>query len=343
MKLVSVVVPVYNLEEHILCNLESLEKQTYKSIEVIVVNDGSIDNTLEVVNEFIKGKSLKYKVLSIDNGGVSKARNIGMRECQGEYVLLLDGDDRLKPQAIEAMVKVLEERDADICFAGYEEYDNFHGEPVYQYKHHKNYVPTPIPGYEALQKKLVKEIWVCTGSGLYKRAMLEANNIWYSEGRAYGEDLEFIGKALFNANRVVSVEEDLLEILNRNTSAMHVKFSNKHVDALVTNRNFYNYVDKNTINISKEQLEEVKLGIDFDYVNVFLGIVKKAFKEYSLLSPFKAIETIKELNITMEGINVNKVKRVIGRFKRFEIEVFRFSKLLYFYCAKLILAVKERR
>lgn len=342
MKLVSIIVPVYNLEDYILYNLESLENQTYRNIEVIIVNDGSTDNSVHRINDYIKGKNLKYKVLNVQNGGVSRARNIGLKEAQGDYVLLLDGDDRLKPQAIERMVATAEENEADICFTGYEEFNDYNAPPVDRYKDHLGYLTKAIPGYEALKKKLIKEIWICTGNGLYSGNLLRSRDICYSEGMAHGEDIEFIGKALFNANKVVSVTEDYTEILNRQSSAMHSKFSPKHLDALKTNRSFYNYVNKNSINIAAEEIGKIGLYIDFDYVNIFLGAVKKVFSEYRLTQPFKAIRRVDELDINLKDIDLGGVKNIIGKFKKLEICIFQFSKLLYFYCAKTLLAIKER-
>lgn len=342
MKLVSIIVPVYNLEDYILYNLQSLENQTYRNIEVIIVNDGSKDNSLKKINEYIKEKTLKYKVLSVENGGVSRARNIGLKESQGDYVLLLDGDDRLKPQAIESMVATAEENGADICFAGYEEFNDYNQPPVDRYRDHLGYLPKAIPGYEALKKKLIKEIWICTGNGLYSGDMLRNSGIYYSEGMAHGEDIEFIGKALFNAKKVVSVTEDYTEILNRQTSAMHSKFSPKNLDALKTNRSFYNYVNRNLINIDPKEIDKISLYIDFDYANIFLGAVKKVFSEYRLIQPFKAIRRVNELDINLKDIDLGRVKNIIGKFKKLEISIFQFSKLLYFYCAKILLAIKER-
>lgn len=342
MKLVSIIVPVYNLEDYILSNLESLEAQTYKNIEVIIIDDGSTDNSVKVISEFVKDKTLIYRIFTVENGGVSRARNIGIKKAEGDYLLLIDGDDRLKPNAIEAMLKTAEANKADLCFSGYEECKSFNEAPVYTYKSNKQYIKNPIPGYEALKKKLLKEIWVCTGNALYSRALIKGNDIYYSEGMAHGEDVEFIGKALFNAKTVVSVEEDFLQILLRGTSAMRSKFSPKNLDALKTNRNFFNYVMENKIGISEEKIQEVTLGIDFDYINTFLGAIKKIYSEYNLSSPFKAIKKIKELKVGIEGIDVARVKKVVGRSKSTEITIFNKSKLLYFYCTKLLLAIKER-
>lgn len=341
MKLVSIIVPVYNLEDYILYNLESLENQTYRNIEVIIINDGSTDNSLQRINDYIKGKTLTYRVFDVKNGGVSKARNIGLREAKGDYVLLLDGDDKLKLEAIENMVAKAEEYGADICHTGYEEFDDYNKPPIDRYREHLGYLSEPVPGYEALKKKLSKEIWICTGNALYSGPMLRDNNIYYSEGMAFGEDIEFIGKCLFNARKVISVTEDYTDIINRNTSAMHSKFSPKYLDALKTNRSFYNYVNKNSINISNEEIEKISIYIDFDYVNIFLGSVKKVFGEYSLLQSFKAIKRIKELDINLKGIDLGRVKNVIGTFKKVEISIFQFSKFLYFYCAKILGILKK--
>lgn len=108
---ISVVIPLYNKENAIGRTLESVLNQTISPCEVIVVDDGSTDNSLEVVRSFIKSltPSLLIKVIHKENGGVCSARNRGIKEAKGEYVALLDGDDLWEPTFLEEQVKLIED------------------------------------------------------------------------------------------------------------------------------------------------------------------------------------------------------------------------------------------
>jgi glycosyltransferase involved in cell wall biosynthesis len=336
MKLVSIVIPVYNLEKYIVKTLESLENQTYKNIEVIVVNDGSKDRSLEVIENFFKEKNLKHNIISIDNSGVSKARNIGLNSVNGDYVILLDGDDRLRRDAIERLVEQAEKTGADICQTGYLEFQEDDERVTYRYSEdtNKSFLQKPEPGYKALQLKLNKNIWICTGNALYRRKLIENNSIRYSENMGYGEDLEFINKCLFHADTVTSVSDNLTELLVRKNSASSSKFSMNYLHSLLTNRRLYNYI-KDSSGVSREEKEKILFLIDYDYVHIFLSVAKKIYDEHSLLQQRNANSKFKALNLDMSAIDVEQVLKRIKNFKTFELKVFMFSKPMYFYFCKI--------
>lgn len=112
--MISVIVPVYNVEQYVARCLESLINQTYKQIEIIVVNDGSTDNSLEIINEY-KQKDCRIKVIDKPNGGLSSSRNAGLDIASGEFVTFLDSDDWLELTAYEEVVRVFDKyEDADL-------------------------------------------------------------------------------------------------------------------------------------------------------------------------------------------------------------------------------------
>jgi glycosyltransferase involved in cell wall biosynthesis len=333
---VSIVVPVYNLEGYVLNILNDIKNQTYKDFEVIIVNDGSKDSSLELAKQFFNtNNSLNSKIISIENSGVSKARNLGLEAAVGEFVLIIDGDDGLKYDAIEKLVQKITKEEADICFTGYEEYTDFNKDPFEKYLDTKNYINEAVAGTRALEMKLMKEIWICTGNALYRKELLKQYNISYSENMAYGEDIEFIGKCLFHADKVVSVNEDLVKILSRPNSALHSDFSLKYLDALKTNRQFYSYVNSHSENMNELEKDLIETLIDYDYINIFLGIVKKIYDEHNIFEVFSSNKQFNKLGITLNDINY---KRVINRFNNFktkELNIFLKSKTIYFYSCKI--------
>ena len=111
--LVSIIIPVYNGEDYISYAIESCLKQTYKNIEVIVINDGSVDNTKNIIDDYVS-KNNNIKLISIENAGVSNARNLGIRSSLGEYLMFLDADDRLCSWAVEDLLNMILDYNADI-------------------------------------------------------------------------------------------------------------------------------------------------------------------------------------------------------------------------------------
>ena len=88
---VSVIVPVYNVEKYLKQCLDSIVNQTYKNLEIIIVNDGTKDNSMKIVEEYLQDK--RIKVINKENGGLSSARNRGIEEATGEYISFVDSDD----------------------------------------------------------------------------------------------------------------------------------------------------------------------------------------------------------------------------------------------------------
>ena len=112
-KLVSVIIPAYNIEDYIGRCLDSVISQTYKNLEIIVVDDGSRDHTGEILDNYAK-KDRRIKVIHKENGGVSSARNKGIEAAEGDYIGFIDGDDLIEPEMYKTLVDLLEEENADI-------------------------------------------------------------------------------------------------------------------------------------------------------------------------------------------------------------------------------------
>ena len=115
-KLISVIVPVYNVEEYLEECLDSIQKQTYKNIEVILVNDGSTDGSKEICERYCE-KDSRFKLINQENQGLSEARNCGVRESTGEYIFFVDSDDVIKVDILEILIPFMTE-DVDIVGCG---------------------------------------------------------------------------------------------------------------------------------------------------------------------------------------------------------------------------------
>ncbi|MGN0448847.1 MAG: glycosyltransferase [Ruminococcus sp.] len=117
--MISVIVPAYNLENYISRTLDSILVQTYNDIEIIVVNDGSNDNTGNIIDKYAKENPGKVNAIHIENSGVTKARLVGIREAQGDWIGFVDGDDVIEADMYEHLMNNAIQYNADISHCGY--------------------------------------------------------------------------------------------------------------------------------------------------------------------------------------------------------------------------------
>ena len=117
-RLVSIIVPVYNVEKYLSKCIESLINQTYTNIEILLINDGSTDNSKKICEQF-KEKDSRIKLINKENGGLSDTRNKGLQEAIGKYIAFVDSDDYINENTVEDNLKTAIEKNADIvifCF-----------------------------------------------------------------------------------------------------------------------------------------------------------------------------------------------------------------------------------
>ena len=116
-ELISVIVPVFNVEKYLERCVETIVNQTYKNLEIILVNDGSTDNSGELCDELAK-KDNRIKVVHKENGGLSDARNTGERESTGEYIIFIDSDDYIHHEMLNTLYTQIVEKNADVSICG---------------------------------------------------------------------------------------------------------------------------------------------------------------------------------------------------------------------------------
>ena len=122
MKKVSIIVPIYNSEKHLEKCINSIIKQTYKNIEIILINDGSTDNSLEKIKELsLKYQNIKYYTQT--NKGVARTRNSGIRYAKGSYIMFVDNDDYIEKDYVETFVNEIEKENYDYVIGGYKRVD----------------------------------------------------------------------------------------------------------------------------------------------------------------------------------------------------------------------------
>ena len=209
---VSVIIPVYNAAEFLRQGLDSLLKQTLRDIEIICVNDGSSDKSLEILKEYEK-KDNRIKVIDQKNQGAGAARNNGMAIAQGEYLAFLDADDFFEENMLEESYNVAEAKEAEVCVFNADLYD--YTEKTYKkctWAFRKQYFPENEP-FAARDEEVRDNIFRMFNGWpwdkLYKREYIQRIGIEYQNLRTTN-DMFFVFIALACAKRIVTVDKILI-------------------------------------------------------------------------------------------------------------------------------------
>ena len=135
---ISVIMPAYNAEKFIDESIMSVINQTFKDFELIIVNDGSIDNTVNIIKKYIK-KDSRIKVINKKNGGLSDARNVGIKNSNGDYIFFMDSDDCIQEDTLEILYSLQDDKEMTIVACEFERFDKLYKYSNYNKKQNKTY------------------------------------------------------------------------------------------------------------------------------------------------------------------------------------------------------------
>lgn len=246
-ELISIIVPVYNVERFLDRCIKSLTSQTYQNIEIILVDDGSTDNCPQICDDFAK-KDKRIRAIHKANGGLSSARNVGIDAAKGEYISFVDSDDYIAADMIERAYRAIAGQNADLCIFGikwiYESgaaYDKVLASPICDEILTKNQALDKLCGSDYFY-------YVTSVNKLYKRTIFD--NIRFPEGKQH-ED-EFTVHHIFDScSKIVSIKDDLYFYVQRDNSIMHSYFSVKRIDGVYAFLDRCNYA-------KRKKLKELK-------------------------------------------------------------------------------------
>lgn len=262
-KLVTVIVPVYNVECYLDKCISSIVHQSYKNLEIIMIDDGSTDASSEICDKWAV-KDKRIHVIHKQNGGLSDARNAGLAVATGEYISFVDSDDWIKPQFIETLMALLESDKADIAECGVryvDERGHILRERCYP---EKKAAKSKI---EAL-KTLVKEngIYQTVWNKLYKRDVLKG--ILFEKGK-YNEDDFWTYQVFDRAERLIVISDKLYCYLQRESSIMGIGYQIKRLDGLKARIERMEYLQK-----YEELADFTKAHIFYDFIFHFQAALK---------------------------------------------------------------------
>ena len=182
-KLVSIIVPVYNVEKYIGKCIESILSQDYDNFECILIDDGSLDNSGKICDEYAK-RDKRITVIHKRNGGVSKARNCGLNRAKGDYICFVDGDDYVNANYVSYLYGLASSSDADISLTT-KMFGNFSKETQ---EKNKEWI---ISGQEAVRSILCYKIPIGCYDKLFKKSVFENNKVRFFEDLKIGEGFNF--------------------------------------------------------------------------------------------------------------------------------------------------------
>lgn len=301
-ELVSVIVPVYNVEQYLNKCISSICSQTYKNIEIILVNDGSTDNSGLICDEYAK-KDRRIQVIHNQNGGVSSARNSGLRCAKGEFVLFVDSDDYIEEKLIEICIKSFKIKRVDMIIFNYiKETDtgirlrNSHFKSLKQdIKSSKKKIR--FITNNVLQYKSGWEPW----NRMFRTKIIKQNNILFLDGVSFSEDLFFLLKYLLNSSKIEVIKTPLYHYVDRGNSAMNSISSIPMGDINRLCQNFETYIlDLNTDEYTKKSIKlinEIVIKNELSKLNVFSD---------------KGYNFIFEDNIKEDKVGVNQILFTMG-------------------------------
>lgn len=240
--LVSIIVPVYNSEKFLKSCVDSILKQTYRNLELILVDDGSTDSSPQICDDY-KSQDSRVVVIHKPNGGISNARNKGIEIAKGEYLTFVDNDDYLPPKALEAYVDCINKTHAnvvqgDVLFQLISE--QLHREKIIDDEKDEYIIENPC---DFLKKNSVNKTYVW--SKLYKTEIARSHH--FPEGR-FGEDLYFNG-LFFSDNRidrVATIKSTVYVHYDNGESASHRWKVDDYISIFKTMEELYFQVKKNT-------------------------------------------------------------------------------------------------
>lgn len=230
MELISVVIPVYNIQTYLKECLNSVKNQTYKNIEIILVDDGSTDNSGTICDDYAKIDS-RIIVLHKKNRGVSSARNEGIKVATGKYISFIDSDDWIAPDMLEKLYIAIKDSDSSIACCTFSEVtsDGRIIFPCGTYKH--EIITSKMIAKKFCDEGYVKNVMFPPWNKLFRRDVTA--QIKFRNGLRMGEDFLFCMECVTEAGEMVIVDEPLYFYRLREGSAMTSSFSEKRLDYLI--------------------------------------------------------------------------------------------------------------
>ena len=295
---VSVIVPIYNVEKYLEKCINSLLSQTLEDIQIILVNDGSKDNSGNIAKEYEKNNKDRVIYVEKENGGLSDARNYGLKYATGDFIAFLDSDDYIEKNAYEEMYNKAIEENADYveCDFIWEFPNKIRVDKQYPYKN---------------KKEMLSFVRVVAWNKLIKRQLITDNNLEFPKGLRY-EDVEFTYKLIPFINKFAYVDKPFIHYVQREGSIANVQ-NERTAEIFTVLDNVIEFYKKNNI------YEEYRDELEYNYARYLLcsslkrmcKIKDKTIREKLLTESWKRLNSNFpnwKKNVILKTVNTGKNK-----------------------------------
>lgn len=320
---VSVILPVYNMENYLKRCLDSILNQTFIDFEIIIINDGSIDNSEIICNEYALQDN-RIKVITTKNRGLSSARNLGIDKSNGKYIIFCDSDDWIEKNAIEILVNAIEFNNCDMAICGYKM--DFVGE-----KDNSISINCKNKMYESIDE-FMKEysfyrsnyLFGFVWNKIFRTSIVKKNKIYF-EKNVFCEDLYFVFKFIPKCKRINSINAKLYHYMHQSNNTL----SKKKKDEFKVMNDIYDrtksfLIVSNSYEYNKEYLNstyiESMIAYIMNYVmnneNIYSNM-KNIYLEMRLIDAFKDFKSEKMFYKIMFFMLKNKLTTAMIIFIKF--------------------------
>ena len=317
-ELISVIVPVYKVEKYLYKCIDSIINQTYKNIEIILVDDGSPDNCGKICDEYAK-KDERVKVIHKENGGLSDARNAGLNISKGKYIAFVDSDDYVSEQMLEVMHDKILEDGTDMIISSYHNV-NENGDLLNE--------PIDIKEGVFTEKEILKQIswkqcgyYVVVWDKLYRKEIFD--NIRFPVAKLH-EDEFVLHKILQKCNKISCISMPLYYYVKHKESIMHNEYSIKRLDAIEAHIERIKYLLNLDISEAIEYSVETVLSVFLNgYMKLNLNYVDNKQRLTDLRNEFcklyyqiikKKLSSGVKIRLTLFHINYSLYVHIVKRY-----------------------------
>lgn len=314
--LISIIVPVYNMENYLEKSVFSIINQTYKNIEILLIDDGSSDNSGSICDTLEKSNKKLIKTYHKKNGGLADARNYGLKKANGRYVCFVDSDDLINKTMIEKLYEMIIENNAQVSACNF------------KYIYDDNYNIKICNSKEIIKKKIIlgrndslkimvnlNEKFAPNVCNKMFDKSLFTDDCFFPTGRLY-EDMIVTTKVLSKIDKAVYIDCDLYYYLQRKNSITG-KFNNQEFDHIVMSQEVLNYIESNVVDVKKYFITYHAINS----ISVINKMIKNNCFDKSLYNDIKDF-IHKNKKIIYNDKNLSKLKKI-------QIKIFEKSKALY--------------
>ncbi len=320
---ISLIIPVYNVEDYLERCLKSVEAQTYTDSEVIIVNDGSTDNSYKIIDDYVARNS-NFSTYKIENSGLGGARNYGLTKATGDYVVFLDSDDYISADCLEKFATAAEKENSDIVVCT--SYDVTEDGSIIS--HSTNNIERGTVNLFDTPKLMLNR--QCAWAKMYRSTLFEGLSY---EGRAWYEDLRLTSKLYLKSDRITYIPDALFFYVQRAGSIMNNSNIVRNLEIIDAFEDVISYFKQKGV-YDKIKEEIAYLAVDHIAVAAITRVVQSKAKDKK-----SVIQKLEEYLSSFDGLYNNKYMSCLTSNKKL---ILQFNRRRLYFLTNLCMKIKSK-